>query len=159
MSFRFAMTLVLLAGCGREDGALEGNASANQIERLSTPSEEEGDPLTAVRLQPLEPSDVEREGLLGAGCAFSVGGQLLLAATGGDAIVRMQDGIRHLVPSGPIGPTGGFFEDRQLSISVGRSGPAGRAVAEGSSRPARITVTHRRAELEQAHAGAWTCGA
>jgi len=160
MIVRLAISLVLLAGCDRGDRvAPEGSVSTNQIVRLSTPVEEDNDPRATVRLQPLTMTDLDREGLLGAGCAFSVDDRVLLVAVGSNAIVRLQDEIRHLVHSAPIGPTGGFFEDRHLSISVGRTDEEGVASAEGMRWPGRITVTNRRAEIEAAQAGAWTCGA
>ena len=153
-----ALALLLLAGCGGGDDP-DGAASPNQIERLSTPQTANADADAAARLLPLTPEDVGREGLLGAGCEFSSGGAMLLVAAGGGAIVRTHDGVRHLVPSAPVGPTGGFFEDRHLSVSVGRSEEAGRNVGEATGWPARITVTNRRAEAQQEASGMWTCGA
>ena len=159
MLARLLFSLLLLAGCDRGEGQPEGTANANQIERLSTPVEQTEDPRATVRLEPLSAADLEREGLLGAGCLFTVGDKRLLAAVGGDAVVRIQGEIRHLVHSAPAGATGGFFEDRQLSVSVGRASESGIAVEEGMRWPARITVTNRRAEIEVEQAGAWTCGA
>jgi hypothetical protein len=154
-----SMLALVVNGCGGDDGSEpDGSASTNQIERLSTPATEEGDPSVTVRLQPLTMSDLEREGLLGAGCLFSTGDRVLLAAVGSNAIVRIHGEVRHLLPSAPVGPTGGFFEDRHLSVSVGRTEEAGVAVAEGMRWAGRITVTNRRAEIEAVQAGAWTCG-
>src|SRR5688572_20333369 len=105
--------LLLLAGCGgADDGIPNGTASADQIERLSTPVPPQVDPRDTVRLQPLVGSDLDREGLIGAGCLFNVGNRILLAAVGSDAIVKIQGRVRHLVPSAPVGATGGFFENR-----------------------------------------------
>ena len=156
---RALVLALLLAACGADEVG-EGNATANQIERLSTPAEEPvTDPNVSARLQPLDPGDVTHEGLGGPGCGFSSGGSLLLAATAGDAIARIDGGLLHLAHSAPVGPSGGFFEDRQRSISVGRTdateGPA-QAVAGW---PARITVTNRRTGAQVELAGIWRCGA
>jgi hypothetical protein len=156
---KFLVPIALLAACGESRGDNQGAASENQIERLSTPKPEKQDPTETARLQPVTPEDLDREGLLGAGCDFSSNGQTLLAAVGSDAIVRVQGELRHLVHSAPVGPTGGFFEDRQLSVSVGRTSEAATTADETSSWSARITVTNRRTEVQQVMTGLWTCGA
>ena len=158
MRSRALLALLLLAGCG-ESGTGNRAATANQIERLSTPKVEKQDPRASARLQPITPEDLEREGLAGAGCDFSGEGRLLLAAVGSNAIVRIEGEIRHLLHSAPVGPTGGFFEDRQLSVSVGRTAESGTTAGEAGSWPARVTVTNRRIEIQQEMAGIWTCGA
>ena len=151
--------LLLPGGCDRPAAEADGGASANQIERLSRPRVEKQDPQASARLQPITLADLEREGLLGAGCDFSSEGRTLLAAVGSDAIVRIEGALRHLVHSAPVGPTGGFFEDRQLSVSVGRTGERATAGGEASAWPARITVTNRRTEVQREMAGTWSCGA
>ena len=157
---RLAPLLLLLAACRGGDGA-GGNAevSANQIERLSTPATPAPDPDAAARLEPLGPDDFGGAGLAGARCSFVSDGRMLLAATGSDALARVQGELRHLVQSTAAGPTGGFFEDRHLSISVGRTGVSGTAAGEGAAWPARLTVTNRRSGAQQELAGLWTCGA
>jgi hypothetical protein len=164
--------LLLAAGCG--SAAERGNnaADANQIERLAKPKAVgKPDPRSTARLQPLTREDLAREGLVGAGCEFRRDGQLLLAVVGSDALVRIGGQRRHMIHSAPVGATGGFFEDRQLSVSVGRtdesgspgpgSGPQqapgsapGRA---GMSWPARLKVMNRRSEAEVELRGIWTC--
>ena len=149
---------LLLAACG--GGGADGNAAvtSNQLEQLSTPQVETQDPQASARLQPITVQDLEREGLLGAGCEFSSDGVMLLASVGSDAIIRVEDEIRHLVQSAPPGPTGAFFEERQLSVSVGRTGQIGAAADESTAWPARLTVTNRRSEVQVELAGVWTCG-
>jgi hypothetical protein len=154
------LAALLLAACGGGGGGseAEGQASANQIVELSTPEEKVVDERASVRLQPLAASDLATEGMAGGGCAFWAGDTMLLAATRSDAIVRVEGALRHLVQSAPHGPTGGFFEDRQLSVSVGRTDEAGAGAGTSGRWPARLTVTNRRAEIEQDLNGAWSCG-
>ena len=152
------LLLPFLAACSPE-APQQGNATANQVERLSTPKVEKADPLASARLEPLAAIDLEAEGLVGAGCEFRGGGQLLLAAVGSDALVKIGGELRHLVHSAPVGETGGFFEDRQLSVSVGRTEGEGTTLDEASTWPARLTVTNRRTEADYEIRGTWTCGA
>jgi hypothetical protein len=150
---------LLIAACGQDPAGTDGSAESNQIERLSTLQEEEVDLVASVRLQPLSDEDLAGEGLVGTGCAFSSGGQRLLVAVGSDALARLEGELRHFVQSAPIGESGGFFEDRQLSISVGRSeAEEGMAGAAGGW-PARATVTNRRTEQQREIRGEWRCGA
>ena len=150
---------LLLSAC--EDGLVseDRGVTANQIELVSTPRNE-AEPIDLVeRLQPITRSDIEREGLLGAGCDFSANGSLLLVAAGDGALVRFGRDLVHLVGAGPVGPTGGFFEDRQVSVSVGLLGDNRSVVNEPRSGPARAIVTNRRTEVENEIEGVWTCGA
>ena len=153
-------TVLLLLGC--EDGLVseDKGVTTNQIEKVSTPEEEEARPRDLVeRLQPITREDLEREGLIGAGCDFSSEGRLLLVAVADGALVRFGPNLVHLVGAGPVGPTGGFFEDRQVSVSVGRLSENGTTADESSSWPARAIVTNRRTEVENELRGVWTCGA
>ena len=147
-----------LAACGSGDD-MRANATAEQIERLASPPESKSDPLAAVRLEPIASADLEREGVAGTGCAFTRDRRLLLAAAGSNAVVRIGGAVRHLVHMGPIGPSGGFFEDRQLTVSVGRTSAAGTGGDEAGSWPARLRVAHRRGEVHREYRGVWTCGA
>lgn len=151
-----AAPLLLLAGCGAGP-ANEASPAANQIERLSTPeTEPETDPLASARLQPLEPGDVTHEGLAGPGCQFSIGGAVVLAANAEDAVARIGGETLHFTHSAPVGPSGGFFEDRQVSISVGRTGTPAR---DTIGAPGRIAVTNRRTGARFEQNGIWRCGA
>ena len=153
-----ALLALMLAGCAPE-APEEANATADQVERLSTPKVEKSDPLASARLQALAAIDLEREGLLGAGCEFRGGDRLLLVAVGSDSLVKIDGELRHLIHSAPVGETGGFFEDRQISVSVGRTEGEETTLDEASSWPARLTVTNRRTEIELELRGTWSCGA
>ena len=136
----------LLAGC---DAGGNRAAENDQIERLSRPHNVAVPTGNPAALLPLTPEDLADEDYADAPCAFTVGGRLLLAASGEGALARLEDGLRHLVPSGLVGPTGGYFEERQVSISIGRD-------ADGEE-AARARVTHRRAGAQQDIMGDWTC--
>ena len=157
--------LLLLAGCGSAGEPANGAADANLIERLARPKVEKSDPRATARLQRLTREDLEREGLLGAGCTFSRDGQMLLAVVGSDALVRISGQRRHLIHSAPTGATGGFFEDRQIAVSVGRTDEGDAPPETGSDPaparapgwPARLKVVNRRTEAEVELRGVWTC--
>ena len=146
---------LLAAGCGEGDVAGENRApDANQIERLSTLEQEPDDRRASARLQPLGLADLDGAGMPDPACEFSRDGRMLVAATSGDAIARIEGRLFHFAHSSPVGPSGGFFEDRQLSISVGRTSGAR---AEAGAWPARVTVTNRRTEARSELDGLWSC--
>lgn len=151
-----APLLLLLAGCGGSPGGENAGITANQLERLAKARPEPvADPQLAARPQALLPADLEGAAMVRPACDFSKNGHMLVAATPGDAIARIDGRLYHFSHSSPFGPTGGFFEDRQLSISIGRvaetTGRAGRWTA-------RMTVTNRRANAQVEIVGTWRCG-
>jgi len=151
------LTVLLAAACGSAGDGTSGNAAdTNQIERLATPRVEKADPKASVRLQAIEEADIATEGMSAAGCRFIRDGRMLLASAGSDALIRIAGKLRHLIHSAPVGSTGGFFEDRQLSVSVGRDRDV--PISDGTpSGPARITITNRRTEAQIELRGVWTC--
>lgn len=156
---RRALALCLiLAGCSREVPVSNGGANEAEIQRLSTPKEVVVDTQAPARLQPLTLDDLDRAGMTAPPCDFSRDGQMLLAVTSQDAIARVTGTLRHFAHSSPAGPTGGFFEDRQVSISVGRVGEVVPGEGAAGSWPGRITVTNRRAHAQIELDGVWRCG-
>ena len=149
---------LLLAGCGHEVPVSNGGANEAQIERLSTPQEPVVDTQAGARLQPLTTIDLARAGMAGPPCDFSRDGRMLLAVSEGDAIANVAGLIRHFAHSSPAGPTGGFFEDRMVSISVGRVGEIAPGESPAGSWPGRITITNRRAHAQVELEGIWRCG-
>ena len=153
-----AVTLsLLIAACGSSGGPVNGGADANTLERVSTPKPDIEDPQASVRLQTINEDDLQREGLYGAGCWFMRDGMMLLAAFGSDALIRVSGELRHPTQSASVGETGGFFEDRQLSVSVGRDPESVRQAARAATWPARITITNRRTHAQLELRGSWTC--
>ena len=148
-----AALALLLAGCGQADPAGNGSGpSENEIRRLSTPEIEVADPQAAARPQPLKVADLAA--MPAPMCAFGREGRMLLAATAEGAVARVNGRLLHLTRDAPMGPSGGFFEDRQISISIGR---VGEAVSSAGRWPARMTVTNRRAEAQIDYDGVWHC--
>jgi len=155
---RAALALaVLLGGCGDGTAVTDRGASENQMERLSTPRKEVVDLQAAARLRPLAPSDLAQAGLSNPICDFSRDGGMLFAVSAADAIARVGGTVRHFAHSSPAEPTGGFFEDRQVSVSVGRVGEVPPGGGAAGSWPARITVTNRRGEAQTELNGIWRC--
>jgi hypothetical protein len=154
-----ALPCLLLAGCGHEVPVSNGGASVEDIQRLSTPKQVVVDTQAAARLQPLAPADLASAGMAAPSCDFSRNGRMLLAVSPSDAIARVAGGLLHFAHSSPAGPTGGFFEDRQLSISVGRVGAVIPGQGTAGSWPGRITATNRRAHAQVELEGIWRCGA
>ena len=76
-------------------------------------------------------------------------GVFVLGSINLDAVARVGGDLRHFVQTTPPDETGIFLEDRQISISIGRTDSAGVA--------ARLNVTNRRAETEERWAGEWRC--
>jgi hypothetical protein len=150
---------LLLAGCGHEAPIANGGANEAQIQRLSTPRQVVVDTQAAARLHPLLPADLAQAGMAAPPCDFSRDGRVLLAVSPSDAIARVAGMLLHFAHSSPVGPTGGFFEDRQVSISVGRIGQLIPGQGTAGSWPGRITVTNRRARAQIELDGVWRCGA
>jgi hypothetical protein len=146
------LALLLLAGCGSHGNVDDDRGvTANQLDRLATRKVAAPDPAAMARLQPLQAQDA-----IGAppgqGCEFAADGRMFLISTGGDTVGRLEGRLLHLVHSAPVGATGGFFEDRQISISIGRT--------DGATTPAgaaRMIVTNRRLHTRSELDGIWTC--
>jgi len=143
--------IVLAAAC--DGGPYERNEgpSLEQIREVSTPSNEAAaDVAGSIAFQPLTEADLAGRGLTASDCRFVRNGRLLVAAGGTAAIARIGGGLRHFVPTAPPAATGAFLEDRQISVSIGRTAPDGTA--------ARLAVTNRRTGAEEEWAGDWACG-
>jgi hypothetical protein len=149
---------LLVAGCGQDVPVSSGGANVAEIQRLSTPKQEVVDTQAGARLRPLTLAELDQAGLTTPYCDFSRDRRMLFAVSPADAIAGVAGTIRHFAHSSAAGPTGGFFEDRQVSISVGRVGEVIPGQGAAGSWPARITVTNRRAHAQIELDGVWRCG-
>jgi len=151
---------LLAAGCGAQETPTANHGGANEadIQRLSTPKQVVVDTQAAARLQPLTRPDLELANMIAPQCDFSRDGRTLIAVSPSDAIARVAGTLLHFTHTSPAGPTGGFFEDRQVSISVGRIGEIVPGEGAAGSWPGRITVTNRRARAQVELDGIWRCG-
>jgi hypothetical protein len=140
--------LALLAGCGGGEDVPENRGiSTEQIQRVSTPPNLiKHDPTAAIAMQPLTAIE---SALVGPGCRFVRNGQTLVVATGGDAIARIAGSLRHFVQTAPVTASGIFLEDRQVSISIGRTAREGDA--------AMLRITNRANAAQRNWAGTWSC--
>ncbi len=137
--------LCLAAGCGSErDAAL----NSEQLERIAFEQNRFEDVGRTARLQPLgafaPPADYR-----GPVCRFTRGADILVYAFGNAAAARIDGRLRTLRAQAPIGPSGGFYRDDELALSIG--------VEPGA--PARARVTNRLTETREDATGAWTCQA
>ena len=149
---------LLMVGCGDRVKVDNGAVNTAQIERLSTPQEPVVDTQAAARMQPLDTIDLARAGMGTPACDFTRYGQMLLAVSPSDALARVAGTLHHFAHASPTGPTGGFFEDRQISVSAGRTGAVVPGEGMRGSWPGRITVTNRRAHAQLELDGTWHCG-
>jgi hypothetical protein len=156
---RAALALaLLLAACGERGPSVSRNgATPEQIARAAAPRVEHPDLQAPARIQPLTAADLAGAGLTAPACDFSRDGAVLLAVGADDALARVAGTLLHLAHASPAGPTGGFFEDGEVSISVGRVGETPPADSLAGSWPGRLTVTNRRHHVGVELQGLWRC--
>jgi hypothetical protein len=142
MRIAAALTLIVLAGC---DG---GDTSVNsaQLNRIAFQRNEMEDIGRTARLAPLgafsAPADYR-----GPICRFTRGADTLIFAFGSLAAARVDGVLRTFRARAMIGPSGGFYRDNELALSIG--------VEPGQ--PARARVTNRLTEAREDASGTWAC--
>jgi hypothetical protein len=149
--------VLILAGCGpsqQDRGLTEEEINALGLGANKSVAAE---PTPAmVGLEALEPSDLAEANLRPI-CMLRVGGEPVLAAEQYRALVNRRGRSIELRVEGPVGATGGFFQNEAISISVGR--PYDRAqpdqVATG---PARARLNDRRRGTSNEIDADWSCG-
>ncbi|HTU10684.1 MAG TPA: hypothetical protein VMG08_07265 [Allosphingosinicella sp.] len=154
--------LLCLAACGGGPGTGgEGQVDANQIERLARPKVvPQVDPQISARPQPLTGGDLRGANMPDPpACDFSDDGHRLFAVHGGDAIARVNGELYHFDQTSPAETTGTYVQDRQLSISVGRTTEVDPGGLDDHRWPARLTATNRRSGAQVELSGTWRCGA
>ena len=140
-----ALGLILLAaGCGQ---GRDAEVNSELLERIAIQQNESMDIEATVRLQPIA-GIVPPPAYAGRECRFTRGSEVLIHAFSAAAAARIDGVVRVFRVEGPVGPTGGFFRDRELAISIG--------MAPGA--PARARVTNRATRRELDVEGQWQCG-
>jgi hypothetical protein len=138
-----ALALLLMAGCGSSD---EAEMNVEELERIAIQQNQAQDIGATARLQPLSGIGPP-PGYHDIACRFTRNGELLVLAGIYRAAARIDGTLRIFQTQGPIGPTGGFFRDRELALSVGVEGAA----------PARARVTNRTTGAREEQEGQWQC--
>jgi hypothetical protein len=140
----FGLVLLLLAqGCGERRAAEVNSEMLNRIAIQHNQTEDVG---ATVRLQPIE-GIVAPPGYGGPECRFTRGADELVHGFSASAAARVGNALRVFRAEGPVGPTGGFFRDRELALSIGAEHGA----------PARARVTNRATEVREDVEGQWQC--
>ena len=143
MRIAVAAALILLSGCG---GADEAQVNSAQLNSIAFQRNEMVDVGLTARLQPLgafaAPADYR-----GPICRFTRGAEMLVFAFGDTAATRVNGVVRTFRARAMIGPSGGFYRDNELSLSVGVEPNA----------PARARVTNRVTEAQEDAEGLWEC--
>lgn len=152
-----------LAACGGGGPANEpiGDPTpqelANTIERLAEQQAEEAPKAPPGRLGMLEEAALPQAYREGRTCRLSSGNRLLLIVAAPGALAQLDGKVKQLAVSGPVGPSGGFFETQGASISVGlRAGPGAAAAGTPSTR-AGLTVAGEKDRPMERHEGSWIC--
>ncbi len=154
-----------LSGCGRdgglagEDRPIDGSRpTGNEIRNLTNPQ----DPSANVQPPQLDPigfAEMEAAGVLGAGCSFNIGDDVMLASGSGRAVVKIGGQVVRLTPAAPVNDRGGLFQSETISVSVGRGEEQGRTQEEVTTWPARAAITDRANDVTADIEGVWACGA
>jgi hypothetical protein len=150
--------LLTVGACG---GGEDANVTAGRIEALASGNKALPADLV-IQLTPLSLEDLEREEMTGAGCSFHVGegnGQTLFAGDPAAAVARIGGRIVRFTTSGPLEPSGGFFESGTVSVSVGRIAGDETPIEEGVIVPARMALINRGTGVRHMVDGRWICGA
>lgn len=134
---------LLAAGCG---GSGDRAASSDQLNRIAFEQNRMADIGRTARLQPLGAfaAPVDYQGPI---CRFTRGGDLLVLAFGNAAAARIDGVLRTFRAQAVIGPTGGFYRDNELALSIGVE----------AGQPARARVTNRVTQAQEDAHGIWTC--
>jgi hypothetical protein len=149
--------MLILAGCGPSEhdrGLTEEEINALGLGANKSAAAEPA-PAT-IGLEALNPGDLTGANLRPI-CMLRIGGQPVLAAERYRALVNRHGRSVELRVEGPVGATGGFFQNKAISISVGR--PYDRSdpdqVAAG---PARARLNDRSRGTSNEVDADWSCG-
>lgn len=168
---RRALVLVVLtlASCGKpanEEGA--GDAARQPTIAVNTPSGKPLPPAEAFEPQPVAWADIERAGLVGAGCAYMPAGKgaddALLIATSEGAVMKRRGAPVTFTPD-PDSPempygTRAIYNGTGVSLEIAKGGGEGEVSGEETVRwPGTITVRDQQHRISYQAAGSLECGA
>jgi len=109
-----------------------------------------------VGLEAIEPGDLTAANLRPI-CMLRVGGEPVLAAEQYRALVHRRGRAIELRVEGPVGATGGFFQNEAISVSVGR--PYDRTAPDQvAAGPARARLNDRQRGTSNEGDADWSCG-
>ena len=154
---------LVMAGCAAEapeDSAAQREADAAAVQEIlaaNTP------PPMEIALMPMDYADFEREGLLGASCAFVIDDEVLALAMPEVGALMYQGNLERFAPDagsaeGPF-DTRAKYDGRQLSFRLAISGTPERTGDEVWSQPARLSVHDGYDRIVYEAAGSAECGA
>lgn len=157
----FFLAPLLLAACGgpEEDDRPRANSVEeleNRLEKLAARTTEEIEP--EPRLANLRQADLGPELRTNPACRLHRDRRLLLVFNAAGAVARIDGRRVALAVSGPVNPTGGYFNAPGVTVSVGRTEPTGNDSAEyGMGWPARATVGGDKERPLEKQEATWIC--
>jgi hypothetical protein len=160
----FALAIALLAascGSGEDPNGSAGDVSeaelAARIENVAfAPTPEEAEKAAPRRLGLLEEATLPDEFRTGRSCRLTEGANLILVAAAFGAVANIDGRSARLAHAGPVGPSGGFFEAPDISVSIGLKRPEGAAPGATATR-AGVTVGGDDSKPIQRFEASWTC--
>jgi hypothetical protein len=151
------------ASCGGGEGPDEpaGDPSpaelADRIENVAfAPTPEEEKKAVPRRLGVLQESALPAEYRTGRSCRLTQGANLLLVAAAPGAVANIDGRMVRLGTAGPVGPSGGFYEAKGASISIGLKPLEGAAIGAATTRAGVTVGGDDNKPLEQ-HEASWIC--
>ncbi|HEX8621101.1 MAG TPA: hypothetical protein VF718_03950 [Allosphingosinicella sp.] len=154
-----ALSLLVACGGGEEDIEPRANSQEeleNRLDKLADRTSEDIE--TPDRLGDLVQTDVGPELRSEPACRLRRNGRLLLTVNASGAVARIDGRRTPLAVSGPVGPTGGFFNAPGVTVSVGRVDPPIPGADEYAREwPARVTVGGDKERPLEKHQASWSC--
>ena len=153
--------VLLLAACGgqEDDSVARANSVeelSNRLDKLADRTSEDIEPPD--RLGDLLQSDVGPELRSEPACRLSREGRLILIVNRAGAVARIDGRRVPLTVSGPVGPTGGFFTARGITMSIGRTRTAlPESESYGRGWPARLSIGGDKERPIEKHEATWIC--
>jgi hypothetical protein len=159
--FPILLALLFLGACGGPEEEVQPKANSieelsNRLDKLSDRTTEDIE--TPDRLAFLKEADLGPPLRANPACRLHKDGRIYLVVNASGAVARIDGRRVPLAVSGPVGPTGGFFNAPGVTVSVGRAHPPAADVDEnGRSWPVRVTIGGDRERPLEKHEAMWIC--